>query len=89
MPLNDLLKRYDDEVNKHLKSKGRFFTINIELTPNFLQTCRLRIVEGHKKYGDDWKTKDCLREAEFEKYDLFNYPILDKLQKAYKKKHSR
>ena len=35
-----------------------------------------RLQEGHKKYGDDWQRKNCLKEAEYELYDLANYAYL-------------
>jgi hypothetical protein len=83
--LSELLPIYRNEVAKRLKSKGRYITINIELTDEFLRVCEERIIAGSKKYGDDWKHKDCIKEVVFEEYDIFNYQILDKCQKIFKK----
>lgn len=44
---------------------------------------------GHRKYGDDWKNKDCLKEVDFEEYDIFNYRILDKCQSEYNRAKKR
>ena len=75
-----LLPLYDKKVKEHIKKHGRTYTMTVKLTPEFLKYCRARIIEGHKKYGNDWVTKDCLLERLYERYDDFNYTILDKCQ---------
>jgi hypothetical protein len=58
---------------KHMEGE---IHICIKLDEAFLRTCRDRIIEGHRKYGNDWRTKDNLKEIEYEKFDIFNYSIL-------------
>jgi len=44
-----------------------------------------RIQEGNKKYGDDWKRKDNLKEMEYELFDIANYAYLQWLKLKLKK----
>lgn len=87
--LMELLDFWDTEVDKHLKKNGRNFVIQIELTPNFLQEVRKRIVESHSKYGTDWRHKDCLKERRLEDFDNFAYTILNKCQQSYRREKQR
>lgn len=82
--LNELLPIYRAEVRKQLKARGRYMSINIELTDEFLRVCEERIIAGSRKYKDDWKTKDCITERDAEVYDYWNYTILDLVQKSFK-----
>ncbi len=85
--LKELLKYYDKEVSDFLVRHSDFtFTVRICIDKEFINTCRKRIIKSHKKYGDDWKRKNCLKEARYEEYDLFNYPILDKCQREYRRR---
>ena len=87
--LKEYLTYYYKARSKVLKEHGREYFIRIPLTLRFLEICENRVREAHKKYGQDWKTKDNLKEAEFEKYDIVNYDIQARMQKAYRKKVSR
>ena len=73
--LDELLKLYD-----------QFVTEEIIKFMKFLSDARQRIIDGHEKYGEDWKEKDNLEEIEFEKLDIFNYEILDRCQKEWQNK---
>jgi len=42
---------------------------------------RRRIIEAHKKYGNDWRHKNCIGEAVMEMLDLFGYAALDYAQR--------
>jgi hypothetical protein len=79
--LDFLLKLYKEETDKFIKANNGRITITIELTPEFLKTCESRIIEGHSKYGDDWRYKDNLKERDAETFDYFNYTILDACKK--------
>ena len=79
-----LLPLYDKKVKEHLDQHSRYYRITIELTPKFLAAARERIIEGHKKYGDDWQTKDNIKEIHWEKLDIFNYDKLNECQKEWK-----
>lgn len=83
--MKKLLRLYRKEVKKHIETQGKLYTINIYLDKDFLRACEERIIAGHKKYGDDWKRKDNLKEIDFEKFDIFNYMILDRVQREWKK----
>lgn len=82
--LTNLLKLYDKKVDEYLKDNGRVYHFNVVLTSDFLKVCRERIISGHERYGDDYKTKDNLMEANYEMYDLFNYLMLDAIQRYEK-----
>lgn len=82
--LKKLLNLYRAEVRNYLLDHNRLLIITIKVDDKFLKECEDRIIEGHKKYGDDWKSKDCIREIDFEKFDIFNYKMLDGCQKRYK-----
>jgi len=73
--LAELLKVYDI-----------FATLEKEKYEKFLWKARQRIIEGHKKYGSDWKEKDNIAEIEFEQLDIFNYEILHKCQRQFRRK---
>lgn len=79
--LEMLLKMYREERDRFCQSVGGKVVMEIELTPEFLNTCERRIIEGSSKYGDDWKYKDCMAEQQFEVYDYINYILLDACQK--------
>jgi len=85
--LNELLTLYDKEVRRFLRRHPTSYSVTIHLSPSFLKTCRTRIVEGHKKYGSDWKDKDNIKERDAEVFDHFNYTILDKCQHRHSKNH--
>ena len=78
----DLFSLYDRKVKE---DKRKYIIIKVELTPEFKKTCRERIVEGHKKYGNDWIHKNNLAELELEKYDVYNYEKLDECQREYRR----
>lgn len=50
----------------------------------FVAIERKRIIESHKKYGNDWRTKDNILEKYFEILDLFGYSALNYAQERYK-----
>jgi len=81
--LKKLLVLYRAEVKKYLMNHNKTVIVTLTLDDKFLKECESRIVEGHKKYGNDYRTKDCLREIDFEKFDIFNYKMLDECQKSY------
>ena len=87
--LNELMDYYDIEVDKFLKNNGRDFIIRIDLTDNFLNDARKRIVAGHKKYKTDWKWKNNIKEIEFEKLDILNYLLLNNCQKIHRQRKQR
>ena len=64
---------------KSLKRLLKFYDL-------FCRQERLRIIEGHKKYGEDWKTKDNRYEHWQEILDEWGYTFLDDCQKKYVKK---
>lgn len=80
----NLLELYDEIIGEFLKN-GREYTIKLKLDKKFLKTCRARIIAGHAQYGDDWQTKDNLKERKAEEYDHFNYLILHLCQSEWKK----
>ena len=84
--LKKLLELYHEEVRKYLANHNKMILIPMLLDEKFLQECERRIIAGHKKYGNDWKKKDCIREINFEKFDIFNYKMLDGCQKTYRAK---
>ena len=63
---------------KDLALKNKFFK-------EFTKIMFDRIQEGHKKYGDDWKRKDNLKEMEYELFDIANYAYLQWLKLKLKK----
>lgn len=83
LTLDDLLALYKRKVRDFISHNGIMLKVEIEITPEFYRICENRIIEGHKKYGNDWTKKDCLKELEYEKYDIFNYLILDACQKEW------
>ena len=83
------IRDYHKHTHKLQKECSGIWQVVIELDPDFLEVCEDRIIEGRQKYGDDWKYKDCLKEQMCEVYDHFNYAVLDRMQKEYKKKHTR
>jgi hypothetical protein len=78
-----LMSLYDKNIKQFVKDNEGEFHICIKLDDTFLRICRDRIIEGKKKYGDDWHYKDCLKELEAEKYDIINYLILNACQEDY------
>jgi len=44
---------------------------------------RQRIITSHKKYGNDWKTKDSIKEIFYELLDVLGYAALDHAKKRY------
>lgn len=83
--LIELLPLYRKKVNDFLTSNGRRISMSIDLNDDFLKICEYRIIEAHKKYGDDWKNKRNLEEAKYEMYDIFNYNRLNECQDEYQK----
>lgn len=81
--LIELLPLYRRKVKEHLDKIGKKIHIEFDLDKKFLDACDRRIVEGHLKYGDDWKIKNNAAEAFFELFDLFNYYILEGCQREY------
>lgn len=65
-----------------LAIKNRYFQ-------KFVKVMFQRLQEGHKKYGDDWRRKDNLKEMEDELYDIANYAFLQWLKLNYAKKDER
>lgn len=84
--LLNLLPLYHKEVKKHLDKVGHKMHIEVNLDIEFLLLCEKRIINAHKKYGEDWKTKDNKKEAGLELLDLFNYYILEECQREYNDK---
>lgn len=80
--MKSVIDRYDHQVKEYLKAKN-FIHITITLDEKFLKDARDRIIEGHKKYGEDWISKDNLKEMYAEQLDLFNYPRIDEAQEEY------
>ncbi len=79
--LCELLPLYRDEIKKFMGKYGNQLKVTIPLDKRFLKICEKRIIAGHRQYGNDWVDKQNLQEAEFEKFDIFNYTILDRCQK--------
>jgi hypothetical protein len=46
--------------------------------------CRRRLIAGAVKHGDSWKTQDNMRELLSEIADAENYPLLHRMQQAFK-----
>ena len=55
----------------------------------FCKEERLRIIEGHKTYKEDWKTKDNRFEHWQEILDEWGYSFLHDAQKRYVKKKKK
>ena len=89
MKKDKFLESYRKEVKRFLSYKGHYIPQIICLDDEFLKICEARIMAGRITYGDDWKTKDCLKERQLELYDYFNYTILDELQKKYRKQNKK
>jgi len=85
-PLEELLYYYDPLVKEMVEKRNGVFQIILKLDENFLKICRERIIKGNLQYGDDWKTKDNLKELDEEKYDIWNYLALHACQKKYRNK---
>lgn len=51
----------------------------------FIAIERQRLIANSTKYKDDWKHKDCLKEATYELYDMAGYAALQWAQIRYKK----
>jgi len=84
--LLDLLPLYHKKVKEHLDSVGPNVHMEFKLDKWFLDACESRIVEAHKKYGEDYKYKDNIKEMKYEQMDILNYFILDQIQKELKDK---
>ena len=84
--LNLLLSLYREEVKHFLLAHPSWkYGVVIRLTPAFLKKAEKRIINAHKKYGNDWKRKNNIKERDLEELDHFNYTILNGCQKRYKK----
>ncbi len=70
-------------MKKHPKSLTQLLALYDKHMAVFTKKLRQRIIDAHAKYGDDWKTKDCLKERDDEIYDLINYTLMDKCQKDW------
>ena len=81
--LIELLPLYRKKVKEHLDKIGRSIHMEFNLDRKFLDACDRRIVEGHKKYGEDYKYKNNIKEMEYEQMDIFNYYILEECQREY------
>jgi hypothetical protein len=55
----------------------------------FIAIERQRLIANSAKYKDDWKHKDCLKEATYELYDMAGYAALQWAQMRLKNEHPR
>ena len=81
--LIELLPLYRKKVKEHLDKIGHKVHIEFDLDKEFLDTCEKRIVEGHRRYGEDWQTKNNEDELNQELFDIFNYHILGECQREH------
>ena len=77
-------KKHASTLDELLSYYDKFAAIEKKKFELFQKKARQRIIEGHKKYGEDWKEKDNIAEIEFERLDIYNYEILDKCQRSFR-----